>query len=161
MKVWSRPKEMPSTTTHIKTSCGTLNLIFSFRRKRLKEVYAIIGKSGTCANILLSSWCKGISFLLQSPEPRFKIIKKLKKQFIESNCGMHFFIGEKKYLSCVHYIAEKIIEELEWPPERNGLGRNPKTCPHWPVRNVWGRGKGQGGFGGWVKIVTIQKCEIE
>ena len=112
MKIWKRPKEMPSVTTHIKTNCGTINITFAFRSKKLKEVYAIIGKSGTCANILLTSWCKGMSMLLQSPSPRYKIIKKLKKQFIESNCGMPFTIGEKKYLSCIHYIAEKIIEEL-------------------------------------------------
>lgn len=50
--------------------------------------------------------------LLQSPMPRYKIIGKMKKQFIGENCGMPFFIEGKKFDSCIHYIAQEVINEL-------------------------------------------------
>ena len=73
---WKRPKTIPSTTEHIETHEGTLNLTLGYEEdpKRLIEVRGQIGKSGTFSNMLIDTICKLCSMYLQSPEPRYKII---------------------------------------------------------------------------------------
>jgi len=110
--MWKRPKEVNSTTTHIKTACGTLNYIKGYEGKRLIEVRAIIGKSGVCPNILLDAFWKTMSCYLQSPETRVKICKKIKKQLEGVDCGSHFKVNEKEYKSCIDYIAQDILKEI-------------------------------------------------
>jgi hypothetical protein len=91
MKYWKRPKTMVGKTEHVETECGTLHYIKNSHKRRVKEIYATIGKNGTCPNCLTDTICKLTSMYLQSPEPRYKIIKKIEKQFINLNCGQPFF----------------------------------------------------------------------
>ena len=113
MSDYKRPKTLPTTTEHIKTQCGTLNVMLSLHDNKLVEVMAVIGKSGTCANNLLGSFCKVVSMYLQSDTARYKIVKKFKKQFVGSSCGMPFKWNGKDYRGCVDYIAQKVVEDLE------------------------------------------------
>lgn len=113
MSEWKRQKEIPSKSTNLKTSCGTLNITFGYENDRLIELWAIVGKSGSCANTLLASFCKVASMLLQSSQPKYKIVKKFRKQFVDSNCGMPFSHEGKQYKGCVDYIAQKVVEELD------------------------------------------------
>ncbi len=113
MLEYRRPKEIKSKTEAISLlNCGTLHLTIGYLDEiddvygRVTEIRAVIGKGGIPCNILLDSWAKAISMLLQSPMPRYKIIKKVKKQFVGVTCA-----GEKE--SCVSIIAEKLIKELE------------------------------------------------
>lgn len=113
---YKRPKEISETTLHIETSCGTLHLILGYdddEKTRLIEVRANIGKGGTCPNVQLDTICKLISMYLQSPEARFRIIKKFKKQFEGMNCGNPFTWEEKEYTGCHDIVFKKIIKELE------------------------------------------------
>lgn len=110
---WKRPKVLPEITSHIETQCGTLHFIMAMEDEKIVECRAMIGKSGTCCNMQLENFCKIISMYLQSPEPRYKIVKKFRKQFIPVNCGQPFLWEEKKYLSCHDLIAQWVVKELE------------------------------------------------
>lgn len=105
---WKRPKTIPSQTEHIETeACGTLHLTLGWQEEdgRLIEVRAVIGKNGICGNVLLDTVAKLFSMYLQSPESRYKIAEKVKRQFIGISCAQ----GKK---SCGELIAEKVLEEL-------------------------------------------------
>jgi hypothetical protein len=108
---YTRPKVIQSKTEAITLdNCGTLYLTFGYQEDvegRVVEVMAIIGKTGICSNILLNSFAKAMSMLLQSPTPRYKIVEKVKKQFKGISCQN----GKEK--SCISLIAEKLIKELE------------------------------------------------
>lgn len=102
---WKRPKTIDSKTEAIKTECGTIYLTLGYEEDKLIEVRATIGKSGICGNVLLDTVAKLLSMYLQSPEPRYKIISKLRKQFVGVICNQ----GN----SCVNIISEKVVGELE------------------------------------------------
>ena len=104
---WKRPKVIPSKTEHLESPCGTLHLTLGWEEEdgRLIETRAVIGKNGICPNVLLDTVAKLLSMYLQSPEPRYKIAEKIKKQFIGVACVQ----GKP----CVEIIAEKILEELK------------------------------------------------
>ena len=72
-----------------------------------------MGKSGSCGRVFTDSVCKMISMYLQSPEPRYKIIKKFKKQFVDMKCGQPFDYEGDKYSCCIDYIIKCVIGELE------------------------------------------------
>ena len=116
---WKRPKEIPSNTEMIKTNCGGLYLTLGFEDDKLIEVRATIGKNGTCSNIMLDIICKLMSITLQSEMPRYKIVKKFRKQFShekdkDMTCDQDkFFHEEKEYQSCMDYIVKKVIKELD------------------------------------------------
>lgn len=109
METYKRPKEIESKTEDVKLECGNLHLTFGYQEEvegKVVEVRAVIGKSGVCGNILLDSFSKAISMLLQSPMPRYKIVGKIKKQFKGVICAQ----GQR---SCVNEIAERLLKELE------------------------------------------------
>jgi len=109
MEMYKRPKEIQSKTENIKLECGTLNLIFGYQEEvegKIIEVRALIGKSGICGAVLLDSFTKALSMLLQSSMPRYKIVKKIKKQYVGVICSQ----GKS---CCVNEIAVRILKELE------------------------------------------------
>jgi len=111
---WKRPKEIPSKTFHIETQEGTLHLTLGYEDERLIEVRAMIGKAGTYAQIMLDTIAKLISMYLQSPEARYKIVKKFNKQFAEMFCGMEEFEWQgEKYQSAIDLIVKIVITEVE------------------------------------------------
>lgn len=110
---WKRPKTVKSKTEHITSSCGTLHIIKGYDGERLIEITASIGKSGTCANCLLDSFSKVVSMYLQSPMARYKIVKKFKKQFTDSSCGMPFKYEDKMYRGCIDWISQNIVDEID------------------------------------------------
>ena len=110
---WKRPKVLPSTTHHIETSCGTLHLILVKEDNKLVEIRATIGKNGVCPNVMLDTICKLTSMYLQSPEPRYKIVKKMKKQFVDMNCGQPFTYEGDNYSGCHDLIMKIVVGELE------------------------------------------------
>jgi len=110
---WKRPKTLPSTTEHIDTQCGTLHFTIVKEDDKLVEVRGMIGKSGTCGNVFLDTICKMVSMYLQSPEPRYKICKKFRKQFVDMNCGQGKFVWEgEEYTGCIDYVIKRVVKEL-------------------------------------------------
>jgi hypothetical protein len=112
---WKRQKEIPSQTHRIETSCGKMFMTLGFEDEKLIEVSARIGKSGICPCVLLDTTCKLISMYLQSPEPRYKIVKKFKKQFMDmSGCESGKFKHEdREYNCCADFISKVVIKEIE------------------------------------------------
>ena len=117
---FKRDKEIPSKTFHIETNaCGTLHLTLGFQDEKLVEVRAMIGKTGICCNILVESICKILSMFLQTETPRYKIVKKIRKQFLETakfpgvNCGQGIIWENKSFGSCVDLIGSSVVAELE------------------------------------------------
>jgi hypothetical protein len=112
METYVRPKVINSKTEAIKLECGTLHLTLGYLDEvddvygRVTEVRAVIGKSGVCGNILLDSYSKALSMLLQSPMPRYKIVEKIKKQFKGVVCSQGLSC-------CVNEIAIRLLKELE------------------------------------------------
>lgn len=105
---------IPSVTKHVETSCGTMHLTLGYDDEKLVEVKVMIGKNGCCPNVLLDTVAKVISMYLQSPEPRYKVAKKFKNQFVGGGvCGNPFKEGEKIYKGCVDYITSLVAEEME------------------------------------------------
>jgi hypothetical protein len=106
---YKRPKEIESKTEAISLSnCGTLHYTIGFDPdvKRPIEIRLVIGKGGVPCNILLDSWAKAMSMLLQSGYPVVKIVSKIKKQFVGVICT-----NEK--ISCINVVAERLLKELE------------------------------------------------
>lgn len=119
MTDWKRPKTIEGTTEQIKTNCGSLYFTLNYEDEKLIEVRATIGKCGVCSNTMLDTVCKLMSITLQSEMPRYKIVQKFRKQFThekdkDMTCGQDKFFHEKKeYQSCVDYIAQRVISELD------------------------------------------------
>ena len=118
MDSYRRPKVVQSKTEAYKLdNCGTLHITFGYLDEvddvygRVTEVRAVIGKNGVCGNILLDSFAKNLSMLLQSPMPRYKIIEKLKKQYYNPKTLEGVTCGNGK--SCVSVIVEKLLKEME------------------------------------------------
>ena len=110
---WKRPKVLPSETKEVETSCGHMYFTKCYEDDKLIEVRTTIGKCGTCSNIMLDSFCKLISIILQSEMPRYKTIKKLKKNFEGMNCGQPFKFEGVNYTGCHDYIIKSVVNELE------------------------------------------------
>ena len=105
---YKRPKVIESTTEAIKLgNCGTLH--FTVGRdpdvRRPVEIRCVIGRGGVPCNLLLDSWAKAMSMLLQSGYPVSKIEEKIKKQFLGVICT-----NEKK--SCINEVSERLLKEL-------------------------------------------------
>jgi type III secretory pathway component EscR len=113
---WKRPKTLDGKTAVV-SLCGNIYVTFNYdhdRDGKLVEVRATVGKGGTPCNILLTAICFLISCYLQSPEPRYKIIKKLKKNLLDAPaCMQSFEFEEKTYTSCFDYILKNVVKELE------------------------------------------------
>ena len=110
----TRPKELKSETFHIKTeSCGTLHVtVGSLDTDKVIEVRAVIGKNQVCSAILLDSFAKMVSTYLQSSEPRYRIVKKLRHLFLPDTKGNSISCtGGGK--SCIELIIEKIVDRIE------------------------------------------------
>jgi len=113
---WKREKEIPSKTELIDLetpACGNMHLTFCWQDDSLIEVRAVIGKSGVCGNIMLDTIAKLMSMYLQSSEPKYKIVKKFRKQFLPDTKGNQITCGHGKGKSCIEEIAERVVKELE------------------------------------------------
>lgn len=111
---WKRPPVLPGQTEHIVTREGTLFFTKCYQGDKLIEVRGAIGKNATLAMVLVDTICKLISIILQSQMPKYKVVRKFKKQFADMNLDMDPFTHkEKKYSWSVDYIIKQVIEELD------------------------------------------------
>ena len=117
MTDWKRGKEIPSSTHRIETAgCGTAHITLGYEElentRRLIEVRVLIGKNGgSCGNILLDTIAKLISVYLQSSEPRYKVIKKLKHLFMPDTKGNAITCTQGR--SCIEDVIRLVLKELE------------------------------------------------
>ena len=118
---FKRPKVIPSKSIEVITGCGKLYMTLGYEEEdgRLIEVRATIGKGkdesiiGVCPAIQLDTICKMISIILQSDMPRYKIVQKFKKNFVEMSCGNPFIFEERNYTGCHDYLIKAVLKEVE------------------------------------------------
>ncbi len=108
---YKRPEVLQGRTEILKTPCGTLYLTLNEDNGVLREVRLTLGKSGSCYNIMLQTIALFISVMLQSNMSREKIKKTLLNQF-EGSCGQVSWRDGEPYNSCLHFVINKILEEL-------------------------------------------------
>ena len=106
-----RPEVLENYTSKIPTPCGSLYLTLCEHKNKLCEVRVTMGKSGSCARLLLETFALLISVLLQTNLPRQKIYKILFHQF-EGGCGNLIRFKGEEYNSCIDYIITKVFEDL-------------------------------------------------
>jgi ribonucleoside-diphosphate reductase alpha chain len=110
-KPYKRPEHLTGRTECLKTPCGSLYLTLNEDNGVLREVRLTLGKSGTCYNIMLQTIALFISVMLQSNISREKIKKTLLNQF-EGNCGQTIWQEGEKYNSCLHFLINRILEDM-------------------------------------------------
>lgn len=106
-----RPEVLHGYTPKLSTPCGSLYFTLNECDNRLCEVRAIMGKAGTCSNIMLQTIALLISVMLQSGIDRERIKKALLNQF-EGNCGQTIWYKGERYHSCVDFMVKRILEDM-------------------------------------------------
>ena len=106
-----RPEVLEGYTQRLPTPCGDLYLTLNEDNGSLCEVRAILGKSGTCYNIMFQTLALFLSVMLQEGISREKIKDILLHQF-EGRCGQRIVYKGEVYHSCIDYMITKILEDL-------------------------------------------------
>jgi ribonucleoside-diphosphate reductase alpha chain len=108
-----RPKELFGRTMKVKTGCGSLFVTVNFDENyKPFEVFAYLGKSGSCFRSQIDSLCRIISIALRNNTPAEDIIEHLKGQ----RCPSPIVSEGIEFLSCADAIAkvmEIIIQEVK------------------------------------------------
>jgi ribonucleoside-diphosphate reductase alpha chain len=106
----SRPKILHGTTIKIKTGCGNLFVTVNFDKdNKPYEVFARLGKSGSCFLSQIQSLTTIISIAIQGGIPIEKIIEKLKGH----RCSNPIITDGEEILSCSDALAKAIKIILE------------------------------------------------
>ena len=106
-----RPECLEGYTQRLSTPCGDLYLTLNEHQGSLCEVRSILGKSGTCYNIMFQTLSMFLSVMLQEGISKEKIKHILLHQF-EGRCGQKIFQNGEEYHSCIDYMVIKILEDL-------------------------------------------------
>jgi ribonucleoside-diphosphate reductase alpha chain len=103
-----RPKELPGRTMKVRTGCGSLFVTVNFDEgNKPFEVFAYLGKSGSCFRSQIDSLCRIISIALRNGTPAEDIIEHLKGQ----RCPSPIVTEGVEFLSCADAIA-KVMEMI-------------------------------------------------
>ncbi len=106
-----RPEVLEGYTQRLKTPCGDLYLTLNEHEGKLCEVRSILGKSGTCYNIMFQTLSLFLSLMIQEGISKQRICDILFKQF-GGGCGQTIFHNGEKYSSCIDFMVQKIIEDM-------------------------------------------------
>lgn len=105
-----RPKILPGVTLKVKTECGNLFVTVNFdENKKPFEVFAYLGKSGSCFSCQINSLCKVISIALRNGAPIEDIINHLEGM----RCYNITYTDGQQYLSCIDALVKLLKESLE------------------------------------------------
>jgi ribonucleoside-diphosphate reductase alpha chain len=108
----SRPRILHGTTIKVKTGCGNLFVTVNFDKDKPYEVFARLGKSGSCFLSQIQSLTTIISIAIQGGIPIEKIIEKLKGH----RCSNPIIVEGEEILSCSDALAkamEIILKDKE------------------------------------------------
>jgi hypothetical protein len=108
---FTRPDVLQGYTRKLNAPCGDFFLTLNEHESHLAEVRMVLGKCGSCTNILLSMIAILISKLLQEGVRKDDIKKLLFHQF-EGSCGNVMYSDGEKYFSCIDFATEKILEDM-------------------------------------------------
>jgi len=101
----NRPRILKGITSKIKTGCGTLFVTVNFdENNKPYEVFARLGKSGSCFASQIQSLCSVISIALRNGTKIEDIIEKLKGH----RCTSPIITEGVEVLSCSDALAKEI-----------------------------------------------------
>jgi ribonucleoside-diphosphate reductase alpha chain len=106
-----RPEVLEGYTQRLETPCGDLYLTLNECENKLCEVRMILGKSGTCYNIVFQTIALLLSVMLQEGISKERIKEVLNKQF-EGNCGQNIYHSGILYHSCIDFMVKKLLEDM-------------------------------------------------
>jgi ribonucleoside-diphosphate reductase alpha chain len=107
-----RPKEIKSTTSRVELTCGKLYITIGEENDKPYEIFAKLGKAGSCTTCFLETVTLVVSLAMRWGIPIDDIIKKL----TGIRCPSPSFDNGINYLSCVDAIGQilkKKNEELD------------------------------------------------
>jgi len=125
-----RPKELFGRTAKVRTGCGSLFVTVNFDEDNKPfEVFAYLGKSGSCFRSQIDSLCRIISIALRNDTPAEDIIEHLKGQ----RCPSPIVTEGVEFLSCADAIAkvmEMIIAETRETTQDQSQPTEPNNQPN-------------------------------
>lgn len=104
-----RPRIVKGFTIKLKVGCGTMFVTVNFDGEKPMEVFAYLGKSGSCFSCQVNSLCRVISIALRNNVPVEEIIEHLKGM----RCGESSIYEGVQYLSCPDAIVKAIEEAID------------------------------------------------
>ena len=103
----SRPKVTQGMTVRVPTGCGNLYVTLNSDDDGLFEVFAALGKAGSCAKVVMEGISRVVTLAIRCGVSVEEIVKQLKGL----QCpGPYMFPKEDRVLSCPDAIA-KVLEE--------------------------------------------------
>ena len=108
-----RPKVIKGETVKVLTGCGNMYVTINRDDEGLFEVFAALGKAGSCAKVQIEGISRVVTLAIRCGVPTEEIVKQLKGL----QCPVpNMFPKEDRVLSCPDAIA-KVLEENVMCPE--------------------------------------------
>lgn len=108
-----RPDVLIGNTYKCVTNCGNLFLRINNDKSDIIETMAQMGKAGNCANAWLEAICLVISETFKFEGITIGEKQDVAKQLIGIHCPESFDFDGKKYKSCIDYIGNRLLSDLE------------------------------------------------
>ena len=119
-----RPSVTEGETIRVVTGCGRMYITVNSVDGQLFEVFAVLGKAGSCTKIVMEGISRIVTLALRCDVPVEEIVAQLKGLRCPEPC---MFPREERVLSCPDAIA-KVLEERvlgrgvrELVPSRSGV----------------------------------------
>lgn len=103
-----RPNKLSGYTYRIKTGCGNMYVTITIMDDTIYEVFAQLGKAGSCAVSQLEALCRMISLALQNGISIEYVIKHLSN----IQCPNPIWDNNQQILSCADGISKIIKQHL-------------------------------------------------
>ena len=109
MKKHQRPKATQSYTVREPTGCGNLYVTVGKDNEKVIEIFAVLGKGGSCITTHNEALTRAISLGLKYGIPLEEYIEELSG----INCPGHVWSEGKQITSCADAIARVLKEEVQ------------------------------------------------
>lgn len=103
-----RPKTLTGETIKIATGCGSMYVTLNGDATGVFEVFAALGKAGTCAKVQVEAITRMITLALKYDVPMQEIIDELQNL----RCPSPVWADKKQILSCPDAIAKVLSENV-------------------------------------------------
>ena len=107
MEKYNRPEQIQSTTVRTETGCGHLYVTVGKDNGRIIELFATLGKAGSCATAHNEALTRAISLGLKYDIPLEEYIKELEN----IQCPSPTWVDGEQVTSCADAIA-KVLKQV-------------------------------------------------
>ena len=105
----SRPKQLEGKTVKVRTGCGSMYVTLNGDGEGVFEVFAALGKSGSCAKVQAEALTRMVTLALKYGVPMKEIVDEL----VNLQCPNPIMFPDKdKVLSCPDGIARVLKQEV-------------------------------------------------